>query len=232
MKGLAAMPPQRPLGQGHLLRPLLDVSRVELEAYARQQGLSWIEDPSNDDHRYARNYLRQRVFPVLAEQWPQASTTLARSAAHMGEAQTLLDDLARIDLAQAATPGVFDWLGLQSLALAPLRGLVAGPSAQRFEPLAGTDDPAARYRSLVGLGLVARCRRRCPTDLAPGRWRAAPGRRAGLVVIRPLAMFAARHRRLGRSGGCAAAAGQWSRWCSTARRLRGRSACAIVRAAR
>ena len=128
-RGLAAMPPQRPLGQGHLLRPLLDVSRVELEAYARQHGLSWIEDPSNDDHRYARNYLRQRVFPVLAEQWPQASTTLARSAAHMGEAQTLLDDLARIDLAQAATPGVFDWLGLQSLALAPLRAL--SPARQR-----------------------------------------------------------------------------------------------------
>ncbi|WP_214511546.1 tRNA lysidine(34) synthetase TilS [Pseudomonas brassicacearum] len=129
VKGLAAMPSQRPLGQGHLLRPLLDVSRAELEAYATQQGLSWIEDPSNNDHRYARNYLRQRVFPVLAGQWPQASTTLARSAAHMGEAQGLLDDLAQIDLAQAATPGAFDWLGLQSLALAPLRAL--SPARQR-----------------------------------------------------------------------------------------------------
>lgn len=129
VKGLAAMPAQRPLGQGHLLRPLLDVPRAELEAYARQHGLSWIEDPSNDDHRYARNYLRQRVFPVLAKQWPQASTTLARSAAHMGEAQGLLDDLAQIDLAQAATPGAFDWLGLQSLALAPLRAL--SPARQR-----------------------------------------------------------------------------------------------------
>ncbi|MHA6790574.1 tRNA lysidine(34) synthetase TilS [Pseudomonas bijieensis] len=129
VRGLAAMPRQRPLGQGCLLRPLLDVSRAELEAYATQQGLSWIEDPSNDDHRYARNYLRQRVFPVLAEQWPQASATLARSAAHMGEAQGLLDDLARIDLAQAAPPDAFDWLGLQSLALAPLRAL--SPARQR-----------------------------------------------------------------------------------------------------
>ncbi|SSC00104.1 tRNA(Ile)-lysidine synthase [Pseudomonas sp. 43mfcvi1.1] len=129
VRGLAAMPRQRPLGQGCLLRPLLDVSRAELEAYATQQGLSWIDDPSNDDHRYARNYLRQRVFPVLAEQWPQASATLARSAAHMGEAQGLLDDLARIDLAQAAPPDAFDWLGLQSLALAPLRAL--SPARQR-----------------------------------------------------------------------------------------------------
>lgn len=123
------MPRQRPLGQGYLLRPLLDVSRAELEVYATQQGLSWIDDPSNDDHRYARNYLRQRVFPVLAEQWPQASATLARSAAHMGQAQGLLDDLARIDLAQATSPGAFDWLGLRSLALAPLRAL--SPARQR-----------------------------------------------------------------------------------------------------
>ena len=129
VRGLAAMPRQRPLGLGHLLRPLLEVSRAELETYATQQSLSWIDDPSNDDHRYARNYLRQRVFPLLAGHWPQASATLARSAAHMGEAQGLLDDLARIDLAQAVTPDAFDWLGLQSLVLAPLQAL--SPARQR-----------------------------------------------------------------------------------------------------
>lgn len=125
VRGLAAMPRQRRLGQGHLLRPLLDVSRAELEAYATQQGLSWIDDPSNDDHRYARNFLRQRVFPVLAEQWPQASMTLARSAAHLSEAQGLLDELAQIDLECAMSASAFDWLGLRSLELAPLRALSA-----------------------------------------------------------------------------------------------------------
>nr|WP_288912100.1 tRNA lysidine(34) synthetase TilS [uncultured Pseudomonas sp.] len=129
VRGLSAMPRQRPLGQGYLLRPLLDVSRAELEAYATQQGLNWIEDPSNDDHRYARNFLRQQVFPVLTEQWPQTSTTLARSAAHLSEAQGLLDDLARIDLDRAITPCAFDWLGLRSLELAPLRAL--SPARQR-----------------------------------------------------------------------------------------------------
>jgi len=124
-RGLAAMPRQRPLGRGHLLRPLLDVSRGELEAYASLHGLSWVEDPSNDDHRYARNFLRRRVFPILAEQWPQASTTLARSAAHLSEAQGLLDELAQIDLAPAMTASAFDWLGLRSLELAPLRALSA-----------------------------------------------------------------------------------------------------------
>jgi tRNA(Ile)-lysidine synthase len=128
-RGLAAMPRQRPLGQGHLLRPLLDVSRAELENYAAEQGLDWIEDPSNNDLRYARNYLRQRVLPVLSAQWPQASLTLARSAAHLSEAQGLLDELAQIDLHHARTPGAFDWLGLQSLELAPLRAL--SPARQR-----------------------------------------------------------------------------------------------------
>jgi len=128
-RGLAAMPRQRPLGQGHLLRPLLDVSRAELENYAAEQGLDWIEDPSNNDLRYARNYLRQRVFPVLSAQWPQASLTLARSAAHLSEAQGLLDELAQLDLHRARIPGAFDWLGLQSLELAPLRAL--SPARQR-----------------------------------------------------------------------------------------------------
>ncbi|MBV4553941.1 tRNA lysidine(34) synthetase TilS [Pseudomonas sp. SWRI102] len=129
VRGLSAMPRQRPLGQGHLLRPLLDVSRAELQTYAAQQGLKWVEDPSNDDHRYARNYLRQRVFPALTEQWPQASMTLARSAAHLSEAQGLLDDLAQIDLGRVLTPGAFDWLGLRSLELAPLQAL--SPARQR-----------------------------------------------------------------------------------------------------
>ncbi|WLH11696.1 tRNA lysidine(34) synthetase TilS [Pseudomonas hefeiensis] len=129
VRGLSAMPGQRPLGRGQLVRPLLDVSRAELEAYATQQGLSWIEDPSNDDHRYARNFLRQRVFPVLTEQWPQAAVALARSAAHMGEAQGLLAELAQIDLDRAITPSAFDWLGLRSLELAPLQALA--PARQR-----------------------------------------------------------------------------------------------------
>ncbi|XXD78918.1 tRNA lysidine(34) synthetase TilS [Pseudomonas sp. Z5-35] len=129
VRGLSAMPRQRPLGQGYLLRPLLDVSRAELQTYAALQGLSWVEDPSNDDHRYARNYLRQRVFPALTEQWPQASMTLARSAAHLSEAQGLLEELAQIDLERARTPGAFDWLGLRSLELAPLQAL--SPARQR-----------------------------------------------------------------------------------------------------
>ncbi|RON54923.1 tRNA lysidine(34) synthetase TilS [Pseudomonas frederiksbergensis] len=123
VRGLSGMPCERALGQGHLLRPLLDVTRAELEAYAAEHQLSWIEDPSNEDRQFSRNYLRHQVFPVLTERWPQAHSTMARSAAHLREAQGLLDELALIDLTDAGNPSDFDWLGLRSLELASLAKL-------------------------------------------------------------------------------------------------------------
>ncbi|WP_417312724.1 tRNA lysidine(34) synthetase TilS [Ectopseudomonas khazarica] len=117
VRGLAAMPGQRPLGRGTLLRPLLDCSRAELQGYAEAHGLSWIEDPSNADTRFSRNFLRQRVMPLLAERWPQASVALARSAAHLSEAEQLLGELARMDLQAARGEPLFPWLALPSLEL-------------------------------------------------------------------------------------------------------------------
>ncbi|MHC8315893.1 tRNA lysidine(34) synthetase TilS [Pseudomonas sp. LB3P31] len=122
VRGLAGMPRERVLGQGHLVRPLLDVTRAELEAYASEHRLSWIEDPSNQDRQFSRNYLRHQVIPAMTERWPQALATMARSAAHLGEAQGLLDELAQIDLASARASG-FEWLGVPSLELAPFTGL-------------------------------------------------------------------------------------------------------------
>ena len=120
VRGLAAMPVQRPLAGGYLVRPLLDVSREALEVYAHEHQLKWIEDPSNADSRFSRNYLRHRVLPALTERWPQAVTGLARTAEHLGEAQGLLDELALLDLQAASKASAFSWLGLPSLALAPL----------------------------------------------------------------------------------------------------------------
>lgn len=128
-KGLAAMPQQRTLGKGTLVRPLLAVSRAELEDYARAHGLSWVEDPSNGDPHHARNYLRNQVMPLLKVRWPQASVVMARTAAHMAEAQSLLDELAEQDLRGAQPVSSFTWLGLPALALAPLTQL--SPKRQR-----------------------------------------------------------------------------------------------------
>ena len=125
VRGLSAIPSQRRLGRGFLLRSLLDVSRAELEAYAVEHQLSWIEDPSNTDQQFSRNYLRQQIVPALIRRWPQAVATIARSAAHLSEAQGLLDELAEMDLAHAATVNEFDWLGVPSLELVGLEKLSA-----------------------------------------------------------------------------------------------------------
>jgi len=125
VRGLAGMPKSRPLGQGHLLRPLLNCSRQMLEHYAKADGLSWIEDPSNQDTRFARNHLRQSVLPELRQHWPAASQTLARACEHLQEAQQLLGELAQSDLAAAQTPSPWPWLKLPSLELAPLLALSA-----------------------------------------------------------------------------------------------------------
>jgi len=125
VRGLAAMPEQRTLGKGNLLRPLLSVSRATLEAYAAEHSLCWVEDPSNADSQFSRNYLRQHILPLLTARWPQATSSMARTASHLAEAQQLLDELALQDLAPAGSPSAFAWLELPSLALAPLKDLSA-----------------------------------------------------------------------------------------------------------
>ena len=88
--GLAAMPPWRAIGRGWLWRPLLDVPRDALLAYARTHGLEWIDDASNADTAMDRNFLRHHVLPLLRERWPDADAAFARSAALCGDAATLL----------------------------------------------------------------------------------------------------------------------------------------------
>ncbi|MGV6395841.1 tRNA lysidine(34) synthetase TilS [Pseudomonas caspiana] len=129
LRGLTGMPVSRALGRGLLIRPLLDVSREELEAYATANGLRWVEDPSNGDSRFTRNYLRNEVFPLITARWPQAGATIARTAAHLDEAQQLLDELASVDLATANVASPFPWINVPSLALPALVRL--SPARQR-----------------------------------------------------------------------------------------------------
>jgi tRNA(Ile)-lysidine synthase len=104
VKGAAAMPihKSRPDAPG-LLRPLLDIDRAELLAYAQQQGLQWVEDESNADEDYPRNFLRHRVLPLIEARFPAYRETLARSTGHFAEANTLLDELATQDALAAVT---------------------------------------------------------------------------------------------------------------------------------
>ncbi|MCX7146263.1 MAG: tRNA lysidine(34) synthetase TilS, partial [Sulfuritalea sp.] len=94
VRGAGAMPESR----GRVLRPLLAVTRDELLAYARLHRLAWVEDESNADCRYTRNFLRHQIFPLIASRFPRAGKQLAAAAARFGEADALLEDLAALDL--------------------------------------------------------------------------------------------------------------------------------------
>ncbi len=123
VRGLAGMPSARALGSGCLVRPLLNIGRDELNSYALELGLQWIDDPSNQCMGHARNYLRHRVMPVLQQRWPGASRSMARAASHMDEAQQLLTELAEIDLHEARRSDGYQWLPVPSLSLASLTAL-------------------------------------------------------------------------------------------------------------
>ena len=129
VRGLTGMPAVRALGDGFLVRPLLNISRDELNSYALEQGLRWVEDPSNECLDHARNYLRHRVMPVLQQRWPAASRNMARAASHLDEAQQLLADLAEGDLREARQSREYTWLPVPSLSLPLLKAL--SPSRQR-----------------------------------------------------------------------------------------------------
>ncbi|MDH3713895.1 MAG: tRNA lysidine(34) synthetase TilS [Gammaproteobacteria bacterium] len=100
--GAVGIRPRRALGDGWVIRPLLGFSRSALHDYACQAELQWIEDPSNRDLRYDRNFIRQRVLPMIEQRWPAAAAVLARDAANFADSVAVLETLAREDLAAAA----------------------------------------------------------------------------------------------------------------------------------
>jgi len=113
VKGLAAMPPLRHFAEGWLARPLLEISRSEIEAYATEHKLKWIDDPSNALTDFNRNYLRHEILPGLTQRWPAAAASIADSASHLAEAAQLLDQ--------------------ESYKL--LTGMIAAPGRLQLEPL-------------------------------------------------------------------------------------------------
>ncbi|WP_019029896.1 tRNA lysidine(34) synthetase TilS [Colwellia piezophila] len=98
LKGLSAMSEQIPLGKHILVRPLLTTSRLAIEAYAKAHQLSWVEDESNEDTCFDRNFIRQQIMPLLRARWPSINNTINRSASHCLASQELLDELAEQDL--------------------------------------------------------------------------------------------------------------------------------------
>jgi tRNA(Ile)-lysidine synthase len=92
-KGLSAMAQRKKFGRGTLVRPFLDKSKQDLLDYARQHQLTWVQDHSNFDTQFDRNFLREDIIPLLKKRWPRLEETLSRSARHCAEQESLLQAL-------------------------------------------------------------------------------------------------------------------------------------------
>jgi tRNA(Ile)-lysidine synthase len=144
--GMAGIGTLNRLGAGWLARPLIDVARNDLEQYATSEGLAWVDDPTNEDERFDRNFLRHAVLPRLESRWSDAAARLARSAELAGEANALLEALARMDLEHIGSgPDRIEIGGLQSLPDARQRNLLRFALRQAGLPLPG----AARLQAIL-----------------------------------------------------------------------------------
>lgn len=152
VNGLAAMSGCAWLRGVQLLRPLLPISRRQLERYARARRLDWSEDPSNADQRFDRNYLRHAVLPAIRQRWPAAAATASRSAGHLSEARALLEQLAASCLSQARDGAALSVSALRRLAPPQRRNALRVWIAERG--LAQPDH--RRLREICGPMLAAR----------------------------------------------------------------------------
>jgi tRNA(Ile)-lysidine synthase len=126
------------------VRPLLDVPRAALLEYAAEHALPWIEDPMNADPRFDRAFLRTDVWPRIVGRWPSAAATIARSARHAAEAQSLVESIADDDLLRLARGAALDVPGLIALSDARRSAVL-----RRWLAVRGARTPPARRLALV-----------------------------------------------------------------------------------
>ncbi|HVL75171.1 MAG TPA: tRNA lysidine(34) synthetase TilS, partial [Noviherbaspirillum sp.] len=122
----AAGPAPELLGDGAtwIGRPLLGLTRLQLQQWAEQCELAWIEDESNRDARYTRNHLRQQITPRIGQAFPGYQARIARAAHHAAEAQAVLTDMAALDMQQCADGEGLDLDALRGLSEARLNNLL------------------------------------------------------------------------------------------------------------
>jgi tRNA(Ile)-lysidine synthase len=123
-RGLAAMPVCTRFGPAHLARPLLHFPRRELCDYAQRADLHWIDDPSNFDTGFDRNFLRHDILPPLLTRWPAAAQVIVRASEHQAEAAQLLDELAAEDGQRLGSDQGLSVTGLRALSQARARNLI------------------------------------------------------------------------------------------------------------
>lgn len=145
LRGLAAMGESTACGNKFIRRPFLSISRSALEAYARENNLEWVNDESNADLRFDRNFVRLRLIPLMEERFPAARETVSRTAGHIAEAARLLDELADMDGSGARRAGCLEVSRLFELSEARAKNLL-----RRHLFLCGTRMPSAeRLREML-----------------------------------------------------------------------------------
>lgn len=129
-KGLGGIPPQR----GPYIRPLLEVSRAEVEDYCHRHGLHFVTDSTNADSRFSRNRIRNQAMPVLEQVHPGVEKTLARTAADMRQLDAWLELEAEklLHSARLAEAGDTAWRGSE---MAPMQAFSTGVLRQPPQPL-------------------------------------------------------------------------------------------------
>ena len=175
LPGLAAMPALATLGAGRIARPLLSCPRAQLHSWVRTQGLTWVEDDTNGEERFDRNYLRRRVLPAVRERWPGAAAAVARSARHAAEAQGLLTALARADLERASDGACLAVKALRALPADRRRNVLRSWIASHGRTLPDT----RRLEQIAGPMLDAR-----PDAHPRVQWGGNAGAGSGSVVLR------------------------------------------------
>lgn len=124
LRGLAGILPRQPFAGGQLLRPLLDISRSELAEVAATLPYGWVEDESNRDVSYDRNFLRQELIPRLKARWPAMAQTASRTMAICAEQEALLEELAAQDWHLAGEGEALHIAALQPLSTARRNNLL------------------------------------------------------------------------------------------------------------
>ncbi|AKJ43021.1 tRNA lysidine(34) synthetase TilS [Pragia fontium] len=171
--GLSAMPFNMPFGVHRQIRPMLDISRLQIEDYAKKNGLSWVEDDSNQDARFDRNFLRLQILPAIAQRWPHFSNMVSRSAGLCAEQESLLDELLAPDLSRLmSADGAMEIDGLMHISEMKRRAIlrrwlsqhqVLMPSQEQLEKLwheVALSKPDAEPVLQLGMHQVRRYRQR------------------------------------------------------------------------
>ncbi|MGB3725469.1 MAG: tRNA lysidine(34) synthetase TilS [Glaciecola sp.] len=160
IKGLASMPYLITNSQGvQYCRPFLHLPKADIEDYAKQYNLQWVEDESNTDQKYDRNFVRQSIMPMLRQKWPHIDKAIVRSATHCADAQMVIEEYMQVLALQVLTDtDKASVTALQALSVASQRSFLrywlsqhnqAMPSSAQLNDLVCILHPDARSTAVV-----------------------------------------------------------------------------------